>query len=150
VVAEDQGGCSDDEEDGWFDDTESETSSDDGRLDEQQQDALEGHVLQFMLPLLDHVLGDNEYTSALISSMAVLGDQRGERLVKPVSIHAQAVRRSQHIAHVGFVLVNVVAARSDRPSSSGRLGFRRRSRYCTAALGVCAGYGRPIHDIDRV
>jgi hypothetical protein len=26
-----------------------------------------------MLLLLDHVLGDNEYTSALISSMAVLG-----------------------------------------------------------------------------
>ena len=26
-----------------------------------------------MLSLLDHVLGDNEYTSALISSMAVLG-----------------------------------------------------------------------------
>ena len=63
----------DDEEDGWLDDTESETSSDNGRLDEQQQDALEGHVLQFMLSLLDHVLGDNEYTSALISSMAVLG-----------------------------------------------------------------------------
>jgi superfamily II DNA helicase RecQ len=63
----------DDEEDSWFDDTESETSSNDGRLDEQQQDALEGHVLQFMLSLLDHVLGDNEYTSALISGMAVLG-----------------------------------------------------------------------------
>jgi hypothetical protein len=30
-------------------------------------------VLQFMLSLLDHVLGDNEYTSALVSSMAVLG-----------------------------------------------------------------------------
>jgi hypothetical protein len=29
-------------------------------------------VLQFMLLLLDHVLGDNEYTSALISSIAVL------------------------------------------------------------------------------
>jgi hypothetical protein len=62
-----------DEEDSWFDGTDSETSSDDGRLDEQQQEALEGHVLQFMLSLLDHVLGDNEYTSALISSMAVLG-----------------------------------------------------------------------------
>jgi hypothetical protein len=57
----------------WFNDTDSETSSDDGRLEEQQQEALEGHVLQFMLSLLDHVLGDNEYTSALISSMAVLG-----------------------------------------------------------------------------
>jgi hypothetical protein len=30
-------------------------------------------VLQFMLLLLDYVLGDNEYTSALISSMVVLG-----------------------------------------------------------------------------
>jgi hypothetical protein len=34
---------------------------------------LEGYVLQFMLLLLDYVLGDNEYMSALISSMAVLG-----------------------------------------------------------------------------
>jgi hypothetical protein len=62
-----------DEEDSWFDGTDSETSSDDRRLDEQQQEALEGYVLQFMLLLLDYVLGDNEYTSALISSMAVLG-----------------------------------------------------------------------------
>jgi hypothetical protein len=30
-------------------------------------------MLQFMLLLLDYVLGDNEYTSVLISSMAVLG-----------------------------------------------------------------------------
>jgi hypothetical protein len=63
----------DDEEENWFNNTESETSSDNRRLDEQQQDALEGYVLQFMLSLLDYVLGDNEYTSALISSMAVLG-----------------------------------------------------------------------------
>jgi superfamily II DNA helicase RecQ len=62
-----------DEEEDWFDDAESETSSNDGRLDEQQQDALEGYVLQLMLSLLDHVLSDNEYTSALISGMAVLG-----------------------------------------------------------------------------
>jgi hypothetical protein len=46
---------------------------DDDRLDKEQEEALEGHVLLFMLSLLDHVLGDNEYTSALISSMAVLG-----------------------------------------------------------------------------
>jgi hypothetical protein len=59
-------------EEDWFDEMESD-SSNDGRLDEQQQEALEGHVLQFMLSLLDHVLGDNEYTSALIRSMAVLG-----------------------------------------------------------------------------
>jgi hypothetical protein len=62
-----------DEEDSWFGDAESETSSEDARLDEQQQEALEDHVLQFILSLLDHILGDNEYTSALISSMAVLG-----------------------------------------------------------------------------
>jgi hypothetical protein len=63
----------DDEEDSWFNNTESETSSNNGRLDKQQQDALEGHVLQFILSLLDHILGNNEYTSALISSIAVLG-----------------------------------------------------------------------------
>jgi hypothetical protein len=61
-----------DEEDSWFNSTDSETSSDDGRLNEQQQEALEGHMLQFMLSLLNYVLGDNEYTSALISSIAVL------------------------------------------------------------------------------
>jgi hypothetical protein len=42
-------------------------------LDDQQEQSLEGYVLQFMLLLLDHVLGDNEYASALISGMAVLG-----------------------------------------------------------------------------
>jgi hypothetical protein len=29
-------------------------------------------MLQFILLLLDYILGDNEYTSALISSIAVL------------------------------------------------------------------------------
>jgi hypothetical protein len=62
-----------DEEENWFDELDSEDSDDDERLDEQQQEVLEGYVLQFMLSLLDYVLGDNEYTSALISSIAVLG-----------------------------------------------------------------------------
>jgi hypothetical protein len=62
-----------DKEEDWLDEMASDDSSDDDRLDEQQEEALEGHVLQFMLSLLDHVLGDNEYTSALISGMAVLG-----------------------------------------------------------------------------
>ncbi|KAH8710235.1 hypothetical protein GQ44DRAFT_776604 [Phaeosphaeriaceae sp. PMI808] len=61
-----------DEEEDWFDEMESD-GSDNERLDEQQEEALQGQVLQFMLSLLDHALGDNEYTSALISSMAVLG-----------------------------------------------------------------------------
>ena len=42
------------------------------RLDKEQEEALEGYVLLFMLSLLDYVLGDNKYTSALISSIAVL------------------------------------------------------------------------------
>jgi hypothetical protein len=62
-----------DKKDSWFNSTDSETSSDNRRLDKQQQEALEGHILQFMLSLLDHVLSDNEYTSALISSITVLG-----------------------------------------------------------------------------
>ena len=73
-----------DKEEDWFDEmaTDEDNSDDnddddddddDDRLDEEQEEALEGHVLLFMLSLLDHVLGDNEYTSALISSMAVLG-----------------------------------------------------------------------------
>jgi hypothetical protein len=61
------------EEDSWFNNTESETSSNNRRLDKQQQEALEGYILQFILLLLDYVLGNNKYTSALISSIAVLG-----------------------------------------------------------------------------
>jgi hypothetical protein len=62
-----------DKEEDWFNNAESETSSNNRRLDEQQQDALEGYILQLMLLLLDYVLSDNEYTSALISGIAVLG-----------------------------------------------------------------------------
>jgi hypothetical protein len=64
-----------DKEQDWLDEMASDNSNSDNdyRLDEEQEEALEGHVLQFMLSLLDHVLGDSEYTSALISSMAVLG-----------------------------------------------------------------------------
>jgi hypothetical protein len=64
-----------DKEQDWLDEMASDDgdSDDDYRLDEEQEEALEGHVLQFMLLLLDHVLGDSEYTSALISGMAVLG-----------------------------------------------------------------------------
>jgi hypothetical protein len=57
-----------------FDEPDTDDKSDEERLDGVQTEALEGgHVLQFMLALLDHILGDNEYTSALVSSMAVLG-----------------------------------------------------------------------------
>jgi hypothetical protein len=65
-----------DKEQDWLDEMASDdgdSDDDNNRLDEEQEKALEGHVLQFMLSLLDHVLGDSEYTSALISGMAVLG-----------------------------------------------------------------------------
>jgi superfamily II DNA helicase RecQ len=65
-----------DREEDWLDGIVSDDDGDgddDDRLDEEQEEALEGHVLQFMLSLLDHVLGDSEYKSALISGMAVLG-----------------------------------------------------------------------------
>jgi hypothetical protein len=63
-----------DKEQDWLDEMASDNSDsdDDNRLDKEQEEALEGHVLQFMLSLLDHVTGDSEYTSALISGMAVL------------------------------------------------------------------------------
>jgi hypothetical protein len=65
-----------DREEDWLDGIASEDDDDDdddNRLDKEQEEALEGHVLQFMLSFLDHVLGDSEYKSVLISSMAVLG-----------------------------------------------------------------------------
>jgi hypothetical protein len=63
-------------EEDWLDGIASDDDSngdDDDRLDKEQEEVLEGHVLQFMLLLLDYVLGDSEYKSALISGMAVLG-----------------------------------------------------------------------------
>jgi superfamily II DNA helicase RecQ len=39
----------------------------------EEETKLQELVLRFMLALLDHVLGDNEYHSALLSGMAVLG-----------------------------------------------------------------------------
>jgi hypothetical protein len=52
------------------------SDSEDGDEDEMSEElaeALQTKVLAFMLALLDHNLGDNEYQSALISAMAVLG-----------------------------------------------------------------------------
>jgi hypothetical protein len=64
-----------DKEQDWLDKIVSDDSdsNNDYRLDKEQEEALEGHVLQFMLLLLDYVLGNSEYTSALISGIAVLG-----------------------------------------------------------------------------
>jgi hypothetical protein len=64
-----------DKEQDWLDKIASNNSNsnNNNRLDKEQEEALEGHVLQFMLLLLDHVLGNSKYTSALISGIAVLG-----------------------------------------------------------------------------
>lgn len=68
-----------DEEDEWFDAFDAhggggdDEDDDDIIIDEEQEKRLEELVLAFMLALLDHVLGDDEYTSALMSSMAVMG-----------------------------------------------------------------------------
>jgi len=43
------------------------------QLTPEEEMKLQELVLKFMLALLDHILGDNEYDSALISGMAVLG-----------------------------------------------------------------------------
>jgi hypothetical protein len=59
-------------------------NNDNDRLDKEQEEALEGYVLQFMLSLLDYVLGDNEYTSAFISSMAVLGISAESGWLNPI------------------------------------------------------------------
>lgn len=53
-------------------------------MDDAQTEALDGHVLHFMLALLDHILGDNEYISALISGLAVLGISSGSRWLSPL------------------------------------------------------------------
>jgi hypothetical protein len=64
-----------DKEQDWLDKIASNNSDSNNnyRLDKEQEEALEGHVLQFILLLLDYVLGNSEYTSVLISSIAVLG-----------------------------------------------------------------------------
>lgn len=61
------------EKNDWFEDTDLDKSSNnDEWLDKEQEEELQGRVHEFMLALLDQVLGDDEYTSALISGMAVL------------------------------------------------------------------------------
>jgi hypothetical protein len=62
----------DDDDDHWFDDIDSD-DSDDRRLDEQEEEELQRRVHEFMLSLLDHELSDQEYSSVLISAMAVFG-----------------------------------------------------------------------------
>lgn len=66
-------------EEDWFEDTDS-----DDELDEEQEEMLEASVLRFVLHLLDHPLGDNEYTSALISAMAVMGIDANSGWISPL------------------------------------------------------------------
>jgi len=62
-----------DKEDEWKDALDGDPESEDDELDAEQEEKVEELVLAFMLALLDHSLGDSEYTSALISGMAILG-----------------------------------------------------------------------------
>ncbi|PVH93493.1 hypothetical protein DM02DRAFT_676816 [Periconia macrospinosa] len=63
----------DEGEEDWFEEDWFEETDSDDELDKEQEEKLEELVLTFVLHLLDHPLGDNEYSSALISAMAVLG-----------------------------------------------------------------------------
>ncbi|KAH5737485.1 hypothetical protein HBI18_067960 [Parastagonospora nodorum] len=65
-------GGEDQVEEDWFDDGASD-NSDHERLDEQQEEELQRCMHEFMMSLLDQELGDDEYSSVLISAMAVLG-----------------------------------------------------------------------------
>ncbi|KAH5708161.1 hypothetical protein HBI18_241080 [Parastagonospora nodorum] len=56
----------------WFDDIDSD-DSDENWVDEQQEEELQRRMHEFMMSLLDQELGDDEYSSVLISAMAVLG-----------------------------------------------------------------------------
>ncbi|KAH6132289.1 hypothetical protein HBI68_255650 [Parastagonospora nodorum] len=65
-------GGQDQVEEDWFDDGASD-NGDQEQLDEQQEEELQHRMHEFMLSLLDQELGDDEYSSVLISAMAVLG-----------------------------------------------------------------------------
>ncbi|PVI04179.1 hypothetical protein DM02DRAFT_519194, partial [Periconia macrospinosa] len=52
--------------------------------DESEEDWLETSVLMFVLHLLDYPLGDNEYSSALISAIAVIGIDANSRWISPL------------------------------------------------------------------
>lgn len=58
----------DGDDDDWFEESDS-----DEPLEAEEEDVLEELVLKFVLQLADHAIADNEYSSALISAMAVLG-----------------------------------------------------------------------------
>lgn len=74
-----------DEEDEWFDAFDAHSDDNDNIVDEEQEKRLEELVLAFMLALLDHVLGDDEYTSALMSGKAVMGIDAQCGWISPLS-----------------------------------------------------------------
>lgn len=49
-----------------------------GSDEEEEEEALEGHVLAFLISLLDYTLEDNEYRNVLVSAAAIFGVD-GER-----------------------------------------------------------------------
>jgi len=85
----------DDEDDGDNDEEESETDDDtsgdgsedlgeSGGEDEESDERLEGLVLEFFISLLDQNIGDNQYESALVSGLAVLGADEGRGWTDPL------------------------------------------------------------------
>ena len=73
VVGED-----DDEEGG-------ETSTEEDGESEEDEELLEGHVLAFLISLLDHHLKDDEYRSVLVSAAAVLGVDSNRGWMDPLA-----------------------------------------------------------------
>lgn len=65
----------------WFEELE---DSEEDDIDDAQQEELEGHVLEFILSLMNQGLGDDEYNSALLSGLAVLGISGGSGWLNPL------------------------------------------------------------------
>jgi hypothetical protein len=73
-------------------------------------------------------------------------NQHRQRVVEPISIHAQAVRRSEHIADVGVILVHQDAAAGGREVYSTRFGCRGRCCNGIRPQCVCARNVLPLHN----
>lgn len=112
VAGEDE----DEEEDVGCSEEGEESSDGKEELSEEEEEKLEGHVLAFLISMLDHPLKGNKYRSVLVSATAVLGvdGDRGWKdalvytptisaivtVAKMLVLYSAAKRRNEHVAEI--------------------------------------------------
>lgn len=98
-------------EDENTDEAEIDSDEEEETLGEEEEEALEGHVLAFLISLLDHTLKDNEYRSVLVSATAILGVD-GERGWKDALLYTPTISAIVTIAKM-LVLLRAAELRKE-------------------------------------